>query len=213
MYEIPLFPLNTVLFPGMPLPLHIFEERYKEMVSVCLQEGRPFGVILIEDGVPENGPLATPHIVGCTAEIAQVQPLEEGRMLIMTVGRERFRVVRIERGRPYLVGLVEPAPLVDESDEVLDTEAEKLSPLVDEYLDKLARVGSVEYDAEQIPDEPAALAYLAATLIQLPADEKQDFLAENRPSQLMRALQRVYRSELALMRSMPVEDQGIFSVN
>jgi Lon protease-like protein len=213
MYEIPLFPLNTVLFPGMPLPLHIFEERYKEMVAVCLQEGRPFGVVLIEDGAAERGPLAKPHIVGCTAEIAQVQPLEEGRMLIMTVGRERFRIVRLEYGRPYLVAQVEPVDLVDEDSDTLDAESEQLTPLVAEYLEILARSGNVEYEAEQIPDDPLSLVYLAATLIQLPPEEKQSFLAMNRPTQLMHALQRVYRSELALMRWMPADDIGIFSLN
>jgi Lon protease-like protein len=213
MYEIPLFPLNTVLFPGMPLPLHIFEERYKEMIAVCLQEGRPFGVVLIEEGAAERGPLAKPHAVGCTAEIAQVQPLEEGRMLIMTVGRERFRIVRLEYGRPYLVAQVEPVDLVDEDSATLSAESEQLTPLVTEYLEILARSGNVEYEAEQIPDDPLSLVYLAATLIQLPPEEKQSFLAMNRPTQLMHALQRVYRSELALMRWMPVGDIGIFSLN
>ncbi|HQF70729.1 MAG TPA: LON peptidase substrate-binding domain-containing protein, partial [Promineifilum sp.] len=69
MYELPLFPLNLVLFPGMPLPLHIFEERYKEMVADCLRENRPFGVVLIAEGRAEGGAPARPHVVGCTAEI------------------------------------------------------------------------------------------------------------------------------------------------
>ena len=75
MYELPLFPLNVVLFPGMPLPLHIFEDRYKEMIADCIRENRPFGVVLIEEGSAEHGPAARPVAIGCTAEIAQVQEM------------------------------------------------------------------------------------------------------------------------------------------
>ncbi len=213
MYELPLFPLNTVLFPGMPLPLHIFEERYKEMVADCIRENRPFGVVLIAEGTAERGPLAKPYAIGCTAEIAQVQPLEHGRMLVMTVGRERFRIVRLESDRPYLVGMVEPAPLLAEDEEALADSAEALEPLVVSYLNKLAQIGSMEMEPEQVPDDPLNLVYLAATLIQLPPEEKQAFLAADRATDLAAALVRAYRSELALMQTMPGEDIGIFSVN
>jgi uncharacterized protein len=213
MYELPLFPLNTVLFPGMPLPLHIFEERYKEMIADCIRENRPFGVVLIAEGSAEDSPTAKPYAIGCTAEIAQVQPLEQGRMLIMTVGRERFRIVRLEYGKPYLVGMVEPAPLETEDTNRLNREADTLYPLVIDYLQKLEAIGSIEVEENQIPDEPIPLIYLAATLIQLPADEKQDFLSANRATYLARKLVHVYRRELSLMLTMPAEDIGIFSLN
>lgn len=213
MYELPLFPLNVVLFPGMPLPLHIFEERYKEMVADCIRENRPFGVVLIAEGMAEHGPPATPYAVGCTAEIAQVQPLDEGRMLIMTVGRERFRIVKLQGGKPYLVGMVESAPLESESGAGVDEHVAQLSPLVSAYLQKLATIGSVDVDTDQVPDELEALVYLAATVIQLPADEKQALLAMDRATKLAATLERVYRRELALMRTMPREDIAIFSIN
>jgi uncharacterized protein len=214
MYELPLFPLNTVLFPGMPLPLHIFEERYKEMIADCIRENRPFGVVLVSEGLAaEEGSAAQPYAVGCTAEIAQVQPLDEGRMLIMTVGRERFRIVRLEYGKPYLVGMVEPAPLETEPDDILSRDADRLYPLVVDYLQKLATIGSLEIEEDQIPVDPVPLIYLAATLIQLPAVEKQDFLSADRASALARKLERAYRRELGLMVTMPTEDIGIFSLN
>src|SRR5205814_5524803 len=84
-----LFPLNTVLFPGMPLPLHIFEERYKLMIGRCLEEERPFGVVLIQSG-PEVGGTAVPHRVGTTAHIAAVRRLDDGRMNLIAIGQERF---------------------------------------------------------------------------------------------------------------------------
>ena len=213
MYEIPLFPLNVVLFPGMPLPLHIFEDRYKTMIADCIRENRPFGVVMIEEDSAAFGEPAKPVVIGCTAEIAQVQPLDEGRMFIMTVGRERFRIVRLEYDKPYLVGTVAPAPLDVDDEEATAEEAESLEPLVLAYLHKLARFGHIELDADQIPSDPEGLIYLAATLIQLPTEEKQVFLAIDRASELVRALSHVYRRELALMQTMPDDDIGIFSLN
>lgn len=213
MYEIPLFPLNVVLFPGMPLPLHIFEDRYKEMIADCIRENRPFGVVLIEEGTSVGQTPVKPVAIGCTAEIAQVQPLEQGRMLIMSVGRERFRIHRLDYGKPYLVGIVEPAPLdtEDEEWELLGTES--LEPLVIEYINKLARVGSVDVELDQIPSDPEGLAYLAATIIQVSTDDKQALLAIDRASALTRTLRALYRRELALMQTIPDEDIGIFSMN
>lgn len=213
MYELPLFPLNVVLFPGMPLPLHIFEDRYKEMVADCIRENRPFGVVHIEEGMDEEGGLASRVAVGCTAEIAQVQPLEQGRMLIMTIGRERFRVVELNYEKPYLVGLVAPAPLnVEDEDWEMDG-TEHLEPLMIEYLNKLAILGNVEVEPNQIPNDPEGLVYMAATLIQLPIAEKQAFLAIDRASDLTRALHRSYQRELSLMQNIPADDIGIFSLN
>src|SRR5258708_12127045 len=80
--ELPLFPLsNTVLFPGMALPLHIFEERYKLMITECIRDSRPFAVVLIPSA-HEVGPDATIHTVGTTAHISQVENLNDGRVNI-----------------------------------------------------------------------------------------------------------------------------------
>ncbi len=104
--ELPLFPLNTVLFPGATLPLHIFEERYKTMVNMCLNEKRPFGVLLIRRG-REVAEAVESFEVGTTAHIAQVQQVEEGRLNLICLGGERFRVSSTSSDRPYLVGEVE----------------------------------------------------------------------------------------------------------
>ena len=214
-YELPLFPLNVVLFPGMPLPLHVFEDRYKEMIADCIREDRPFGVVLIDEDSFDQSHDETPVAIGCTAEIAQVHPLDHGRMFIMTVGRERFRIV--EWGyddKPYLVGTVEPAPLHIDDEEWETLGADHLEPLVIEYLNLLSRAGGeIEIEPDQIPAEPEGLIYMAATLIQLPAEEKQALLSIDRASDLARALSHLYRRELAMMRFMPDEDIGIFSLN
>src|SRR5215207_7429183 len=111
MMKLPLFPLNTVLFPGMPLSLHIFEDRYKEMISRCLQDNTPFGVLLIKEGVEALGPLAQPHSIGCTAQITQVQPLDEGRMNLIAIGHERFKLLSLDYALPYLMGDIERFPM------------------------------------------------------------------------------------------------------
>src|SRR4030067_2100194 len=97
MFDLPLFPLNTVLFPGMPLPLHIFEERYKRLIRDCLETHQPFGVVLIRKGYEANGPLAEPHEIGCTARIVDIQPLSDGGINVITLGENRFRIHSLDR--------------------------------------------------------------------------------------------------------------------
>ena len=214
MIELPLFPLNTVLFPGMPLPLHIFEERYQEMIRLCLAEKRPFGVVLIREGEAEHDPQAEPYAIGCTADIIQVQKLEDDRLFIMTVGQDRFRIHSLDRARPYLVGQVELLPLANEPADQLQAASARLHPLVLEYLKVLAEVGRVEFDPEQIPTDPDELGFLAASFIQLPTDEKQELLEAETATELFQNLQYLYREEVAIMRTMPrVDDVGLFSMN
>jgi Lon protease-like protein len=93
---IALFPLHTVLFPGGPLPLRIFETRYTDMVRRCMRSGEPFGVVLIQDG-DEAGEVATTATVGCTARIADFHTLHDGLLGIACVGERKFRVQRVWR--------------------------------------------------------------------------------------------------------------------
>src|ERR687895_323865 len=114
--ELPLFPLHTVLCPGVALPLHIFEERYRLLVEHCVEHDEPFGVVLIRNGRdvgPLRGEVAE---VGTTALIRQVGQYPDGRFDIVTIGGSRFRIVALERDRaPYLIGRVEmlPEPIGD----------------------------------------------------------------------------------------------------
>jgi uncharacterized protein len=93
---IALFPLHTVLFPGGPLPLRIFETRYTDMVRRCMREQQPFGVVLIQDG-DEAGEVATTATVGCTARIADFHTLQDGLLGISCLGERKFRVQRVWR--------------------------------------------------------------------------------------------------------------------
>ena len=117
--ELPLFPLHTVLCPGVALPLHIFEERYRAMVARCLDTGRPFGVVLIRDGREVGGGPTSIATVGTIAEIREAGKFADGRYELLVVGARRFRIESVTVGRePYLVGDVE---VLDE--EVGDAEA------------------------------------------------------------------------------------------
>src|ERR1700685_2667026 len=110
---LPLFPLGTVLYPGMVLPLHIFEERYRQLVQDLLErpEPRRFGVIAIRKG-RETGieGVQSLYDVGCTAVLRRAERHDDGRFDIVTVGTQRFRLTRLDESRPYLQGEVEMLP-------------------------------------------------------------------------------------------------------
>ena len=171
--ELPLFPLsNTVLFPGMALPLHIFEERYKLMIGECIRDSRPFGVVLIESG-REVGPGATIHKVGTTAHITQVEKLNDGRMNITALGYNRFRVQSVHSRKPYLTGLVEYFPLQDQANEQAKKLIPKISEMLQGYLDIFATLGKVELEMDTLPDDAVTLAFLTAIILRTPAKDKQ----------------------------------------
>ena len=204
--ELPLFPLNTVLFPGMPLRLHIFEERYKQMMRLCLEKSRPFGVVLIAQGVEAFGPLAQPHNIGCTARIIQVEPLQEGRMNIVALGQERFQIVALDHARPYLVGQVELIPMATDNAQEIERAGARLRPWIEKYLGILTRAGLMEFDPSQLPGDELELGYLGAALLQIPSDQKQALLASRRAAAFLREMNALYRREVALLNSMMALD-------
>jgi Lon protease-like protein len=207
-HQLSLFPLNTVLFPGMPLTLHIFEERYKLMVQECIRQRQPFGVVLIESGQEALGPLAHPHAVGCKARIAQVQQLAEGRMNLLVLGEERFRIQTLEHDRPYLVGTVEPFPLSDPRPEDTAVKSRQLRPLLVAYLHLLSEAGNVEFDPTQLPEEPVSLAFLAAALLQAPPERKQELLACENAAGMLTRMCSLFRQEVPLLRLMLQNEAG-----
>jgi len=113
--DIALFPLHTVLFPGGPLPLRIFETRYTDMVRNCMREQQPFGVVLIQEG-EEAGPVATTATVGCSARIVDFYTLQDGLLGISCVGERKFSVLRVWRAPDGLnvgeVSWLEPEPRI-----------------------------------------------------------------------------------------------------
>lgn len=202
MLEIPLFPLNSVLFPGMPLNLHIFEERYKQMMTYCIESKEPFGVVLIRSGQEALGPVAEPYMVGCTAHIHQVQPLTRGRMHIVAIGQDRFKIDSLHHDKPYLMGKVNLFPLEMQDDPRLTRLSMRLLPLVENYLEMLAEAGDVQIDSNQLPKDPMSLAYLAAVLIQIPGSQKQDLLEISSAPILLSRLYTMFQLESELLKVM-----------
>ena len=174
-YTLPLFPLHSVLFPQFPLQLHIFEERYKAMIGACIENETPFGVVLIREG-QEVGAPASPHDVGCMARILGVERLEDGRMNLLAVCEQRFRVLDyMEADLPYLIGKVEE---MDDAPETADVSAltSNVSELFARYLYLLAARAHVPMPDVELPDDPKTLAFCVASVAMLDAQEKQHLL-------------------------------------
>ncbi len=215
MTELPLFPLNTVLFPGVPIFLHIFEERYKQMVRLCVSQRRPFGVALIKQGREAFGP-AEPHGVACSADIVQVQPLHdrEGRLNIVAVGRERVMIQSFHSQLPYMVGMVEHFPLPEGGAATTLTEARRaLLPWLEAYMEIFGRMQRIKFDKSQLPDDPVAFAYLASHLLQVSPLQKQKFLTAPTGLELLTQLRAAYRFEVALLKSMWIRAQAAAEVS
>lgn len=204
--DLPLFPLNTVLFPGMVLPLHIFEERYKVMISRCQEEERPFGVVLIREGKDVGGG-AVPYDVGTTAVIAGVSHLEEGRMNIITIGGERFRLQATRRDLPYLVGSAEAWPLSGGTTEQAREQVGPMRALFRQYLGLLAQAQGHKIEIEEVPTEPRALALTIAVAFQIPLSQKQVLLDQATVAQMLLAERAILQREQLLLDYM-IHTQG-----
>jgi ATP-dependent Lon protease len=169
--ELPLFPLpDVVLFPGRPLPLHIFEFRYRIMMNTILDSDRRFGVLMWD---PVKG---QPAPVGCCAEIVQFHRLPDDRMKILTLGQQRFRVLEYVREKPYRVGLVE---WIQDDPPVQDLRplASEVSQLLQDVVRLSSKLTGQEIELpDQIPDLPTELSYWIASNLYGVADEQQALL-------------------------------------
>jgi uncharacterized protein len=209
MYELPLFPLNTVLFPGVPIQLNIFENRYKLLVRSCLEKNEPFGVVLIRKGMEALGPLAEPYTTGCTARIVEIEPLDGGNMNLTALGDERFEIQELDYSMPYLVGKVKAWPLVSENalDQLPGTKV--LEDWMKDYLQVLATIGETTLDLNvlEFPVEPVPLIYLGASLLQLPAIEKQPLLSSPTAVELLEEVTRLYRRETSVLEALQAVEE------
>lgn len=199
--RLPLFPLHVVLFPGMALPLHIFEPRYREMINLCIQTGQPFGVVLIRAGA-EVGQPAEPHRVGTYAHISRVERLPDGQLNIETVGEDRFHILTLHHDESYLTGTVERFPLAGAATPTAEAAARALLPLMKRYLNLLGEATAEPFDLRQLPTDPLALAYLAAIVTQVSTTEKQALLATATVTDLLNHERALYRREISLLREM-----------
>jgi uncharacterized protein len=178
---LPLFPLGTVLFPGMLLPLHIFEERYKELVRDLLEgpEPRRFGVIAIKKG-RETGVegVSSLYEVGCTATLRETEGNDDGGYEVVAVGTQRFRLDAVDESRAYLQGEVEFLA-EDEGDSAAAGRAAHLvAGAFQAYLDVLTAQGLAQVNVPEVPEEPVLLSYLVAASMIIDLPDRQALLAE-----------------------------------
>ena len=173
--ELPLFPLGVVLFPGMVLPLRIFEERYKLMLKHCLEGDSSFGVALIRSG-KEVGAPAVPYDVGTLAKIIDVTPQPEGRMNLITMGDTPFRILKIEQNSPYIVGRVEMLDRPRDDSEEMKELAASLRKHFGTYIALYSSLTENEPKEVRLEDDPDKLSYLVASAMRTDSRRKQKLL-------------------------------------
>ncbi len=186
--RLPLFPLGVVLFPGAALPLHIFEPRYRQLLTDCLAADGRFGLLFRDEGQNEDGiPAGT---VGCVAEIEHHEALADGRSNIIVRGRERFAFdCWIDAETPYRQGSV--APYDDASEPaaslaVLNGRVRLLFARVAEAASTIAEEGA---GPPPLPDDPVRLSFAIAAMIDMHASARQVLLSERSPAARLRALE------------------------
>jgi Lon protease-like protein len=177
---LPLFPLNTVLFPGGALPIQVFEDRYKLMMQHCLEGDKSLGIVLIKSG-SEVGEPATPHSTGTMCELVQTSDMEDGRMLVSVAGKQRFHIKQITQTRPYMAADVDL--LDDFPDEwVPPTEMDAIRGAVGRHVNLAIGLRGGWQANVETASNPVSLSYFIAGMLQADLKEKQVLLEEPSPA-------------------------------
>ncbi len=201
---LPLFPLGTVLFPGVLLPLHIFEERYRQLVRDLLAKSsaQQFGVIAIRKG-RETGidGVAALHKIGCTATLRQVTEHEDGRFDLTTVGTQRFRLISLDESGPYLQGEVDFLADDTGDEAAAGLAGHAVQQVFRSYLEALAKRG-VQVHVPDIPQEPVLLSYLVAAAMVVDLPDRQGLLAEPDAVRRLTAERALLSRETTMLRTL-----------
>lgn len=217
---IPLFPLGSPLFPGMVLPLHVFEDRYRQLVEDLLAQPdeatRRFGVVAIRQGWEVAGGAfgaAEPALfnVGCLAVVRAISRRGNGRFDVVSVGTDRFRISALHRDvSPYLQADVDELPGA-QTDAGSEPEAAALAavvgPLFLRYIEQVAALHGTEIELPELPDSPRELSYLVASGALLTVEDRQALLVEDRTTARLAAQSHLLRRELTVLsglRAVPV---------
>ena len=204
-WTLPLFPLGKVLYPGLLLPLHIFEDRYRQLVHDLMAEPEPrcFGVIAIREG-RETGAegVSALYEIGCTAMVRQAIEQEDGRFYLITVGSQRFRLAELDHSEPYLRGKVEILP-EDTGDRAAAQQAVRdVQSGFRDYLGALAERGATKVSTLDLPDEPVQLSYLVAASVIADLNDKQALLAQPDALHRLTTERALLSRENAMLRSL-----------
>jgi ATP-dependent Lon protease len=175
--ELPIFPLPVVLFPGVPLPLHIFEPKYRQMLEDIGNFNNLFGLSYFDSSTSDRD-LPSPGEIGCVAEVTETQTFPDGRSNILTIGLVRYRIESyVERGDPYLVARVNYFEDTDEDDDTLIKAAEDVA---DTFTRIALAVRTINDERLNLPDisdtEPQRLSFLVAAAMEVDVEVKQELL-------------------------------------
>jgi uncharacterized protein len=201
---LPLFPLGAVLYPGLLLPLHIFEERYRQLVRDLLEQPEPrrFGVIAIRKG-RETGieGVHSLYEVGCSATVRRVDELEDGRFEMVTVGTQRFRLLALDQTLPYLQGEIEllAEDVVDQAAAAPHVRAVQVA--FRGYVDALTEGGGATVRIEDLPSEPVLLSFVVAATMVIDLPERQGLLDESDTVRRLGIERALLARETAMLRA------------
>ena len=196
--ELPLFPLNVVLFPGTVRPLHIFEPRYRQMVKDCQRDSKPFGLVLAK---PDSEHLhEEPYPIGTMVRIHNLISLEDGGYNLIAVGTKRFRIISQHRERPYLSGFVEPFEDIAEPGEELAEYGKQARNLFSNYLNLLLEAVNQQDLDTNLPNIPEDLSHFIAYFLEVDDEQKQHYLELNSTLQRLQAEITILRREIPFMR-------------
>jgi Lon protease-like protein len=200
--RLPLFPLNSVLVPGMPLRLHVFEQRYRKMVNDLLEGGLAgapeFGVVALRHGW-EVGGVGDLYEIGTAARIIDVLPHTDGRCDLSAIGTRRFRIRTLDvTSEPYLMGSVSQFP--DQPSEVSVDLVGVVRRRMAEHLTMLSQLGASPMDPADLPTDPVELSYIVAQHPGLPMSDRQGVLAGQTCQDRLGVAKTVLRRECELLR-------------
>jgi ATP-dependent Lon protease len=187
--ELPLFPLPIVLFPGVPLPLHIFEPRYRQMLTDVRKDNSLFGLSYFDPGSSTSeGPL--PGHIGCAAEISETQTMPDGRSNILTVGLVRYRADDyVDRGAPYLVARVSFFEDDAEDESLLGESSREVAQMFTRIARAVRLINDERANLPDISDtDPQRLSFLVAAAMEVDTDVKQELLELRSTSERLRRL-------------------------
>jgi len=175
--ELPIFPLPVVLFPGVPLPLHIFEPKYRQMLEDIGNFNNLFGLSYFDSSTSDRD-LPSPGEIGCVAEVTETQTFPDGRSNILTIGLVRYRIESyVERGDPYLVARVN---YFEDTDEDNDTLIKAAEDVADTFTRIALAVRTINDERLNLPDisdtEPQRLSFLVAAAMEVDVEVKQELL-------------------------------------
>jgi Lon protease-like protein len=188
--ELPLFPLPVVLFPGVPMPLHVFEPRYRRMLEDIKLRDQLFGLSYFDASAEESAAVPPVGHIGCVAEVTEVQPMPDGRSNILTVGLIRYRVeAYVEHGDPYLVGVVSFFEDEEEDEAVLSRGAQEVSTLFQRIALAVRIINDERASLPEIPDvDPEQLSFLVAAAMEIDNDVKLELLEMRSTSERLKRL-------------------------